>query len=336
MFIDNITPILAILGFCQGILLSIYLLTAKTNSKKSNLYLGLVLFGLTVRIGKSILGYYLPLEAWQKNIGISGIFIVGPFLWFYGKSLFYKKNITSVDNLHLAPFFIFILLIPIIPSNGHFETFWNYGIVVFHLAFYLVLSWLTLFNTKKKVSPKKKKWYRTILIGVTAIWVFYLSNFLNLGLYYISGPIFYSFLIYGFTILFLNRSNFNLEKYNSSKLDHTSSVKIFEQVKKILESENIYLDSTISIKVISERLSINSREISQSVNQNTGQNFKELVNNYRIKKAKTLLSCSEQNDKKIASIAYDSGFGTITAFNIAFKKHTGITPTEFRKKYVSN
>lgn len=333
MLINNIIPFLASLGLFQGIFLSIYLVTLKTGNRKLNIYLSLILLGLTIRIGKSIFGYYMPLEAWQKNIGISGIFIVGPFLWLYGISLFKKnKNFENRFYLHLLPFILFISFLPIIPSNGDFETFWNYGLVVFHLAIYLIISWFTLIKNGSKTTLKKSKWYRNILIGVTSVWVFYLSNFLNLKLHYIWGPVFYSFLIYAFTYLFLNRNNFSLEKYDNSNLDSNSSKVLFEKIKNLIEKENLFLEPTITLETVSGKLSKNSREISQSINENARQNFREFINHYRIERAKILLNDIKNKDKKLAVVAYDSGFGTVTAFNVAFKKITERTPSVYRRE----
>jgi len=181
-----------------------------------------------------------------------------------------------------------------------------------------------------KTTSKKSKWYRNILIGVTSVWVYYLSNFLNFELHYIWGPIFYSFLIYAFTYLILNRNNFSLEKYDNSTLDRNSSEILFEKIKNLIEKENLFLEPTITLKTISDKLSKNSREVSQSINENAQQNFREFINHYRIEKAKSLLNNLEKKERKMAVIAYDSGFGTVTAFNVAFKKITGITPSAYR------
>ncbi|MGB6150625.1 MAG: helix-turn-helix domain-containing protein, partial [Pricia sp.] len=94
------------------------------------------------------------------------------------------------------------------------------------------------------------------------------------------------------------------------------------------------LEPSISLKNISEKLSVSSREISQAINENSQQNFHEFMNGHRISKAKNLLSDSEHKHKKISSIAYDSGFNTVTAFNVAFKKNTGTTPSNYRKQHL--
>lgn len=220
----------------------------------------------------------------------------------------------------------------VIPSKGDFEHFWNYGFVVFHLSIYLVLSWVCLARHYQKASGSLVQWYRNIVIGVTLICVYYLSNFLTVGLHYITGPIFYSFLIYAFSYLFLNRHNLTLEKYSSSVLDRGASRDLFLKIKKLVMDEQMFLIPDISVKKIANRLTISPRLVSQVINENDQQNFNEFVNQFRIEKAKTLLADWENANKKIATIAYDTGFGTVTSFNIAFKKKTGLTPSEYRKQ----
>jgi AraC-like DNA-binding protein len=332
MLTTGLILILASLGLAQGIFLSMYLFSLKSGNRKSNIFLALFLLGLTIRIGKSVLNYYIPLENWQNNIGISGILFASPSLWFYGKTLLNKNYFFSAKGyFHYLPFISFLFLIPFVPRNGNFESFWNYGIVVFHLLFYLILSWSYLQKNKKNTSNNIVIWYRNILIGATLIWIHYVGNLFDFKMYYIRGPIFYSLLIYAFSYLFLNRHKFNLQKYSSSNLDKKSSLKLFQRIKTLFDSEEIYLDNNLTLNTISEKLNVKSRDISQAVNENAHQNFYEFVNQYRIEKAGMLLRNSDYKDVKIATIAYDSGFGNVTSFNLAFKKKTGLTPSSYRK-----
>lgn len=332
MLTTGLILILASLGLAQGLFLSFYLFTLKKGNRKSNIFLALFLFGLTIRIGKSVLNYYIPLENWQNNIGISGILFSAPSLWLYGITLFEKnKSFTLIDFLHFVPFILFLFLIPFVPRNGNFESFWNYGIVVFHLLFYLILSWSTLYKNHLKTSKKVTQWYRVILIGSTLIWFHYVANLFDFTTYYIRGPIFYSFLIYAFSYLFLNRHKFNLQKYNSSNLDENSSRNLYLKIKLLFKNEQLFLDDRLTLNVVSKNLNVKAREISQAINENAQQNFYDFVNQYRIEKAELLLKDSEYKNEKIATIAYESGFGNVTSFNVAFKKKTGLTPSTFRK-----
>ena len=45
-----------------------------------------------------------------------------------------------------------------------------------------------------------------------------------------------------------------------------------------------------------------------------------------------MLSDVENEKFKIASIAYDTGFSSLSSFNSAFKKFEGKTPSSIRKK----
>lgn len=163
MITNNTLLILASLGLFQGAFLSFYFLTLQEGRRISNVLLGLVILGLSMRVGKSVFDYFIPLQAWQRNIGISGILIAGPSLWFYGISIITKNGtISKWRYIHFVPFVLFVLLFMIIPSKGSFELYWNYGIVVLHLAIYLALSWHLLIRNRSNISTKGFHWYRNV------------------------------------------------------------------------------------------------------------------------------------------------------------------------------
>ena len=58
-----------------------------------------------------------------------------------------------------------------------------------------------------------------------------------------------------------------------------------------------------------------------------GVNFVTYLTEIRVEKAKTLLCCT---NKKVYEIAYEVGFGDYRYFSQIFKKHTGLTPQEFK------
>ena len=61
-----------------------------------------------------------------------------------------------------------------------------------------------------------------------------------------------------------------------------------------------------------------------------GMTLIEYVNQHRTTHAQRLLAAS---DKKILTIALESGFGSLSRFNEAFKRAAGCTPRQHRKKY---
>jgi AraC-like DNA-binding protein len=67
------------------------------------------------------------------------------------------------------------------------------------------------------------------------------------------------------------------------------------------------------------------------INERLEMNYSNFINSYRIQEAKILLFAPEKIDDSILDIAYEVGFNSKAVFNRAFKKFTGMTPSEFRK-----
>lgn len=104
-----------------------------------------------------------------------------------------------------------------------------------------------------------------------------------------------------------------------------------EQVKQFMQTEEPFLDASLTLQKLADKLSFSSRELSVLVNQHIGRHFFDFVNEYRIEKAKNILSDSSKKKLTILEILYEVGFNSKSSFNTAFKKHTGKTPTEYRK-----
>ncbi|HKZ37355.1 MAG TPA: AraC family transcriptional regulator [Chryseolinea sp.] len=328
MLTKTIVLIISCLGLIQAILLCVYLFSLK--DKRANIFLALMLLALIIRVGKSIFNNYMPLEPWIRNLGISGILMTGPFLWFYGKALFEKKNFSNRNYLHLIPFVLFVLLCWIIPNKADFASLFIYSLVLLHLAVYLIVCWAYIIRVLK--DARLLPWYRNIVSGVTLIWFLYVGIFIGFIPLYILGAVIFSFLIYIFSYLLLKRHVFALEKYSNSTISQDTSKRLLQQVKELFETKELYLDSTISLKVVAENLSTSPRELSQVINENAQMNFSEFVNHYRIAKAKSLLADPNYLQEKIETIAYDCGFGNVTSFNLAFKAETKVTPSQYRNQ----
>ncbi|MBL8995170.1 MAG: substrate-binding domain-containing protein [Spirochaetia bacterium] len=61
----------------------------------------------------------------------------------------------------------------------------------------------------------------------------------------------------------------------------------------------------------------------------TGKNFTEVANAYRVDKAAFYLA---QTSRSVTDILWETGFRTHQNFNKFFKRRTGLTPSEYRKK----
>ena len=127
----------------------------------------------------------------------------------------------------------------------------------------------------------------------------------------------------------------NKTKYANSSLTAREKEAIKAKILECLEVEKIYLEPEVTISTFSEKLSIPVKSISQVINESFKCNFFDFINSFRIEETKTKM-LSDKNGRRpktISEIMYDSGFNSKSAFNRAFKKHTGITPTDFKKEY---
>ena len=108
--------------------------------------------------------------------------------------------------------------------------------------------------------------------------------------------------------------------------------RVLSKMEKLLETDKIYTHADLTIDKLAKRLCTNRTYLSQIINEEYHTNYSNFINDYRVKEAMRMLSDPEKKKKfSIEAIAGDSGFNTISNFNMVFKKQTGITPSVFRK-----
>lgn len=103
------------------------------------------------------------------------------------------------------------------------------------------------------------------------------------------------------------------------------------KLKKYMLNEKPFLNPALTIQDISKEMNFPVRELSVLINHQLGQHFYDFVNTYRIENAMEILKDPSKSKVTILEILYEVGFNSKSSFNTAFKKHTGNTPTEFRK-----
>ncbi len=120
------------------------------------------------------------------------------------------------------------------------------------------------------------------------------------------------------------------KKYAKSYLDNIDRKNINAQLRIIMEEEKLFCDEDLSLGRLSDALGLSKNQLSQFLNTYHEKNFNNFVNGYRVKEAKKILS--EEPGRQIISIALAVGFNSYSAFHSTFKKETGMTPAEYRRK----
>jgi AraC-like DNA-binding protein len=122
------------------------------------------------------------------------------------------------------------------------------------------------------------------------------------------------------------------KKYEKSTLAPEKAEAHHQKLLRFMATEKPFLNSALSLYGLAQKLSIPPHHLSQIINERLQQNFFEFVNRHRVEEAKKMLLDSAKANINIAGIGFEVGFSSISAFNTAFKKHTGMTPSQFRKK----
>ncbi len=150
---------------------------------------------------------------------------------------------------------------------------------------------------------------------------------------------FISIIIYAITFSVIKKSSFFSEKtfrrsikYEKSALSKEAQTQTLKKLQDIMEKDRPYLDNSISLPKLAKRIQISSHHLSQILNDCLNKNFFEFIADYRIREAEKILSDPKNITLMIEEVAEIVGYNSKSAFNNAFKKLTGLTPSQFREK----
>lgn len=120
-------------------------------------------------------------------------------------------------------------------------------------------------------------------------------------------------------------------KYRKSGLGGDQSARLYARLLEVMERDRPYLDADLTLFSLAAILNWPANHLSQVINTHEQKNFFDFVNGYRIEAIKQRIRSGQYEHLTLLSIAYECGFNSKAAFNRAFKKITGLTPSAFRK-----
>jgi YesN/AraC family two-component response regulator len=104
-------------------------------------------------------------------------------------------------------------------------------------------------------------------------------------------------------------------------------------MERIIDSINKHLsDSDFSVEMLCDEVGMSRANLHRKMKQMTGITASDFLRNLRMEQAARLLSEQKVN---ITQVAYSVGFSSLPYFSTAFKKHFGISPTEYIEKLES-
>lgn len=105
----------------------------------------------------------------------------------------------------------------------------------------------------------------------------------------------------------------------------------FTIIRKWLITDKKFQDPELKLEKVARGVKMNERQVSTAINTIACQNFNTYINQLRIKEAKTLLISKDYSHYTIDALAEMVGFANKVSFYKAFKKETGVSPSDFRK-----
>lgn len=352
----------------QGLFLSFMLYSHKKGNQAATRILATLILLFSIMLAYYVAywtGYAMKYK-WMNGWVEGFTFLYGPLLFFYINVL-EKNKMPARYRLHLIPFIVYFLtFIPLLASNIGLSSpswksflnrsFWNMammasyilqiaGVTAYSILFYTHLrkDFLLLNKFASKEELIKHQWLKKITFFYAGFSLSFVSYFI-LAWTGVLKPEYDYMVSFGMSafiymvgyIGFRQPEIFNLQiprkeqRYEKSSLKQDMMKAHLEKLLAVMENEKPFLNSELKIQNLAMMISVSSHHLSQIINDGLKQNYADFINSYRINEAKRLLLDPEY-EEKILSVAFDVGYNNKVTFNAAFKKLTGMAPTQFKR-----
>ena len=121
-------------------------------------------------------------------------------------------------------------------------------------------------------------------------------------------------------------------RYATSPMQDDEKKRILNNLLQHMQSQRPYLEPELTLNDLAAQITVKPKLLSQVINELLHRIFFEFINHYRIEEAKRLLTNPKDKKITVLEVMYEVGFNSKSSFNTLFKKHTGLTPGEFKKK----
>ena len=359
-----------LLAIGQAIFLGVVLLSARqAEIRTANRLLAALLLAFAAIIGHAWLGLnglyrQYPHSAYAiLTIGL----LLGPLLYLYLGSILFDRPLTARSLPHFLPFVLATLaMAPFYLQSAEAKLAWMrhrpalpwyigvaalakliFSLVYFYASYHLIgRVELNQANTEL-VKSLKRLMMIWLVGGILSIAAFVIELFevdLPISADAVGG-IALMFFVYA-TAFFAMRLPLSYRpqkeaavslplavpkpRYENSLLSEDDRVKFLTLLNTSMEQDEVFRNGELRLEELAALVAMTSHELSQLINESCGANFQEYLNQYRVEALKKALHDPLQSAASILDLALASGFNSKSALNRAFKRHTGLTPSEFR------
>jgi AraC-like DNA-binding protein len=366
----TVLAFLSVLGAAQAVLLGTALFFAKSN-RTANRLLGALAWVVAIYVSAAVMassGIYLRHPQFSY-VPDPLFFCVSPLFYLYVRAILFPGPLRVSDAVHLAPAIaVAICLLPwymkpawekglfmLQLQQGAFPA-WFYiksiALLVQGSVYVAIIAWTLYRHGQTMARPLREasayiSRNARFVIGVMAVFLIagafrvlrffgYFDQFNlqeNLILPLMAAVLMY---LVSYTALRHPEKIYGppdpAKKYERSGLSPQAAEAGLARLTAHMSAEKPYIDEGLTLQDLASKVDLAPNHLSQVINENWKMGFHEFLNSYRVKAAETMLLDPARGDTSILEIANEAGFNSKSAFNAAFRRHRGMTPTEFRSQ----
>jgi len=248
----------------------------------------------------------------------------GPFLYVYCRSSLRDEPVAPRDAVHALPTLVLFIALPPITL-----------LMAQQFAYTAATVWLFLHSETAR--PERKIWPRRLISGFATI---HIAQLVRLTFNDVAAlrnivptavsVVVLTVAVWGFRASIVRS---NGPKYAKSPLPLDADA-LMDRLQHVIAVERAFIDPSLSLDGLAQRVDAPPHLLSRLFNDRLGVSFYEYVNKLRVDQLCLLLKDRENDRYTIDALAERSGFASRSGFYTAFKRYTGMTPTEYRRRGV--
>jgi AraC-like DNA-binding protein len=211
---------------------------------------------------------------------------------------------------------------------------------------YMIFTVKTALNYNKQIKNRfsnieeiELSWLLYLVVGTFIIWLIVLISYFvgfvfgeelqaNLSIYIAISIFLYTLAIKSYRQPQINMKEESSDSYKKSGLAEDKAKEYLDKLISVMENEKLFLDPTLNLNQLSEKLNISTHNISEVINTKQKQNFYDFINSYRVEEVKKLISKDSEAKYNLLAHGFEAGFSSKSAYYSAFKKFTSLTPSQ--------
>lgn len=348
-----------------GVILGLLFFLKRKGDKMANILLGTYTILFSFELLYNCLkwsGHLLTPEFAHLNSLHSPLWLAyGPLVYIYVRRVVNKVGFQKNDLFFLVPIATIVVLT--FPFYGYsaerkaqvmqLGTFYEHvllpnnaiWVVMLIMFFYAALTYYQ-FGPNKKPGFRENKWLRWFVgsyLGFVLAFFFYVFvvrfNLMDYRYDYFVDIVIVAFIamlaFFGFVQPEIFERGKAIKevipfiKYRKTGMSEALSLEMKEKLLKIMNSEKPYLEHTLRLDDLSEKMNLSRNHTSQIINQHFNLSFFDFVNKYRVDEAKRLLAEMGEEKATVTQISYEAGFNNRASFYKAFKKFEQQSPKQY-------